>query len=98
MDRPGSVLSLRTADDIDRVGQTLIRGRSRRPEMLETPQHVEVPLRREREPEERRVHSLSGAVRAIQLMAEEKAATSRHRVRDREPAAGSLVLEQRIEG
>ena len=59
-------------DDGDRIGQSVVGTGANRPEVLQTSQHVEVPLRRKREPREDVVHHLSGAMRSVELVLEEE--------------------------
>jgi hypothetical protein len=65
--------------------------------MFETSKHVEVPLRREREPAKRRVHLVSAAMGSPQPMVEEELTSPHLSVDDTDASARSFVLEQRLE-
>ena len=72
MPRPGPVLALSPANDVDGVGESRVACGAGGPEVLEAAHDVEVPLRREREPREHGVDDGTGAVGAVEpVVAEE---------------------------
>ena len=76
---PGAVATSGAADLVDGVTQTVIGRCSGGDEVFETACDVEEPLWREREPCERRVDDVAGAVGAVEPVLQELVAAEAHR-------------------